>query len=136
MRKFIPDDVSLGAQLFFLAQTQIHAKQPQDAHRSLVECASTHWADKKHNAYILHFSLAKLLQSQGMHEDAIGAFNKAIDMYPNNSHTFFRRAWSYKVCIDLLTNVYFLSTDVPPLLFYRHSATSLLRGMTLRLPRR
>jgi len=97
MRKFIPDDVSLGAQLFFLAQTQIQAKQPQDAHRSLVECASTHWVDKKHNAYILQFSLAKLFQSQGMHEDAIGAFNKAIDMYPKNSHTFFRRAWSYKV---------------------------------------
>lgn len=97
MRKFIPDDISLGAQLFFLSQTQIHLKQPEAAHKSLQECARTHWVDKKHNNYILNFSLAKLYQSQGMHQEAIGTFNKAIDLYPTISHTIFRRAWSYKV---------------------------------------
>ena len=98
-RKFIPDDVSLGTQLFFLAQTQIHAKQYEDAHISLQECATTHWADNKHNSYILHFSLAKLYQSQGMHEEAIPVFNKAIDLSEGLSHGYFRRAWSYKVHI-------------------------------------
>ena len=99
MRKFIPDDVSLGTQLFFLAQTQIQSKQPDAARHSLQECAGTHWTDKKHNAYMLSFSLAKVLQSQGLHEEAIAAFNKAVDLYPDNSHAFFRRAWSYKVVV-------------------------------------
>jgi hypothetical protein len=98
MRKFIPDDVSLGTQLFFLAQAQVHNRHYAEAHRSLEECLGTHFVDKRHHAYIAHFALAKLYQCEGRHQEAIPAFNKAIDLSePKSSHCYFRRAWSYKV---------------------------------------
>lgn len=95
--------MSLGTQLFFLAQTQIHNKHYEAAHESLAEAAGTHFVDKRHNAHILHFAWAKLYQCRGMHEAAIAAFNKAIDLSePKSSHCYFRRAWSYKVSFQIL----------------------------------
>ena len=97
-RKFIPDNISLGTQLFFLAQTQIHAREYQAAHSSIEECLATHFIDKKHNSFIIYFALAKLLQCEGRHAEAIAVFNKAIDLTDSAvPHCFFRRAWSYKV---------------------------------------
>jgi hypothetical protein len=98
MRKFIPDDISLGIQLFFLAQTHIHGKDYEAAHAVLAECGATHWVDRKRNSFIWHFALAKLYQCEGAHNEAIAEFNKAIDLCEGNpSHCYFRRAWSYKV---------------------------------------
>jgi tetratricopeptide (TPR) repeat protein len=100
-RPFIPDDISLGVQLFFLAQCQIVEKQYAEAERCLQECAQTHWVDSRHNHFLLSFCHAKLLQCQGKHEEAIPVFNKAIDLSDNDSHCYFRRAWSYKVRFEI-----------------------------------
>ncbi|KAJ1417237.1 hypothetical protein B484DRAFT_150332, partial [Ochromonadaceae sp. CCMP2298] len=97
--KFIPDDNSLGTQLFFLAQCQVQAKKWEAAAESIDRCLQTPWVGAKRNRFMVQFSLGKVYQAMGRHEEAIGMFNTALDS-EESSHVYFRRAWSYKALGD------------------------------------
>jgi hypothetical protein len=95
--KFVPDDLSLGTQLYFLALSQIQLQKFQLADIHLQKCAETHWVDAKHNKFLYLYTSGKLCQSQGQHVAAIDKFTAAMALTPNNPYCHFKRAWSYKV---------------------------------------
>lgn len=99
--KFVPDDIAMGSQLFFLAQSQVRNKKFEAALSRLTDCSRTHWADVRRNNYLLKFSVAKVLQCLDRHSEALQVFNEALDLCDHTSpHCYFRRAWSYKALGD------------------------------------
>eukprot|EP01034_Spumella_vulgaris_P021885 gene21885-27961_t len=94
--KFVPDDLSLGTQLYFLALSQIQLQKYHLADIHLQKCAETHWVDAKHNKFLYLYTSGKLCQSQGQHLAAIDKFTAAMALTPNNPYCHFKRAWSFK----------------------------------------
>lgn len=95
--KFVPDDLSLGTQLFFLALSQMQLENLTAAAENLEKCAQTHWTDANHNKFLYLYTHGKLLQRQGQHQRAIAMLSEASALSPGNAYCYFKRAWSYKV---------------------------------------
>lgn len=96
-RKFVPDDLSLGTLLFFLALTQTQLQKFGEADAHLAQCAATHWVDAQHNRFLHRYVAAKLRQCQGQHAAAVESFTEALALSPDNPFCLFKRAWSHKV---------------------------------------
>lgn len=97
MRKFVPDDLSLGALYFYLGETLLYSSRFEEANQSFDDCFNTHWVDTAHNRFLATFAKAKALQALQAYPESIEFFSKALEMKPQNPYCHFRRAWSYKV---------------------------------------
>lgn len=93
----MPDDLSLGTQLYFLALSQIQLQKFHLAAVNLQKCSETHWVDAKHNKFLYLYTAGKLSQCQGQHAIAIERFTAAMALSPHDPYCHFKRAWSYKV---------------------------------------
>lgn len=96
-RKFVADDISLGAIHFYLAQSYMRLESYDAVEINLNACLKTHWVDNTKNKFLCLFAMAKLYQVLTRHAEAIDLFNRSLEMYPEDAHVYFRRAWSQKV---------------------------------------
>ena len=57
------------------------------------------------NKFLLLLALAKCFQARQMHDQAIELFISALETKPNDAFALFRRAWSYKVKLNILASI-------------------------------
>lgn len=131
--KFVPDDLSLGTQLFFLALTEMQLDKLASASLYLDKCALTHWTDAKRNRFLYLYAGGKLLQRQGQHLAAATKFTEAAALSPDNAYCYFKRAWCYKVRTRYIMLRF--ATLITLLLCFRLLATLFGRGRTSSAPR-
>ncbi len=91
-----PDDLVIGMCFFFMGVQLSQIDRLAEAEDALNQASSSNWGSIAKNSTLINFSKAKLFQQQGRHQDAIAAFDKSIQIDPNNAHAYFRRAWSHK----------------------------------------
>lgn len=86
---------------FFLGMSAFQLQEYNEADDCFKRCVSSHWVDLKRNKFVCIYAQAKLLQVNGKHNEAIEMFSEALSMEPENAFCLFRRAWSYKVRINI-----------------------------------
>jgi len=91
-----PDDMILGMVYFFLGVQLSQLERFVEATAAFDSALVSKWGQVESNATLINFSVAKLLQQEGKHVEAIQAFDKSIQLNPQNAHAYFRRAWSHK----------------------------------------
>ena len=91
-----PDDMILGMVYFFLGVQLSQLERFPEATAAFDSALASKWGQVESNATLINFSVAKLLQQEGKHVEAIQTFDRSIKLNPKNAHAYFRRAWSHK----------------------------------------
>lgn len=100
--QYAPDDFSLGGCLFFYSRALVKVGKLDDSMNKLNLLMTTSWYSMPKNQNMTLFSIAKNYQIQKKHYEAIDYFQRSIIVQPDNPHSFFRRAWSYKAIDDFV----------------------------------
>jgi hypothetical protein len=99
VKKYVSDDMAYGVLYFFRAMVFSNLQRYSEAAEDLVQAQRTHFANSTHRRFLVQFAVAKVLQCQRLHSDAIREFSAALSLQPEDPYCYFRRAWSYKVSL-------------------------------------